>query len=268
MPQKQKTYERVIFTPEVIKEAFKVLLTTLPDADKNLPRKTLEITLPSGEYWAHDSEDEFFADYRRGFNQAQYRKFSGGGEIDFMVHSVKRNTPLSRITVRLSNRSDVEKVFNVFEANVDKCRLPEQPKEKTGGVTNWVADTLINIETHCPVAAHKLKLALFKLDSESAEEWQNSAMLIRDAWIELSKWLCQVNSIDTSDISPDAVVDRLRKLELDKSDEKLFTLARASFNLYSKHHNRDIEHDIAVACVISTIVSMKSVIKEALHATG
>lgn len=268
MPRKQKTYERVIFTPEVIKEALEVLLTTLPDADKNLPHQILEITLPSKEYWAHDSEDEFFADYRRGFNKAQYRKFSTGGPIDFIVSSFKENTPLSRITVRLSNRSDVEKVFNVFEANVDKCRLPEQPKEETGAVTNWVAETLVNIETHCPIAAHKLKLALFKLDLESAEEWQNSAMLIRDAWIELSKWLCQVNSIDTSDISPDAVVDRLRKLKLDKSDEKLFNLARASFNLYSKHHSRDIEHDISVACVISTIVSIKAVIQEVLNAAG
>ena len=103
MPRKQKTYERIIFTPEVIKEALEVLLTTLPDTDKNLPRQTLEISLPSKENWLHDSEDEFFADYRRGFNQAQYRKFSGGGEIDFMVHSVKQNRPLSNITVRLSS---------------------------------------------------------------------------------------------------------------------------------------------------------------------
>ena len=91
-------------------------------------------------------------------------------------------------------------------------------------------------------------------------------MLIRDAWIELSQWLCQVKNIDTSDISSDAVIERLKKLNIDKTDERLFNLARASFNLYVKHHKRDIELDTAIACVVSTVVSMKTVIREVLNA--
>lgn len=87
-------------------------------------------------------------------------------------------------------------------------------------------------------------------------------MQIRDAWIELSQWLCQVNNIDTSDISPDSVVDRLKKLNIDKTDERLFNLVRASFSLSMKHHKRDIDLDTTIACVISTVVSMKTIIKE------
>ena len=55
-------------------------------------------------------------------------------------------------------------------------------------------------------------------------------------------------------------------LNIEKIDERLFNLARASFSLYSKHHKRDIAHDTAVACVISTVVSMKTVIMEVLSA--
>ncbi|GAI05185.1 unnamed protein product, partial [marine sediment metagenome] len=156
----------------------------------------------------------------------------------------------------------------VFEKNVDKCRLPKQPKEKSKVETDWVAENINRIETHCPVVARKVRLAILKLDSEDVEEWQNATMLIRDAWIELSQWLCQVNNIDTSDIPPDSVIDRLKKLKIDEIDERLFNLARASFSLYSKHHKRDIDLDTAVACVISTVVSMKTVIREVFNAAG
>ena len=264
MPKKSKKYDRVIFTPEVIKEAVDILEALLSWGSKRLARASLSIELPSGEEWEYDSEDEFFADYQKGTQEARFGKYYALDEyITFSVWGEDTS-----VTVSLPSREKVEKVFNVLESRVEKCRLPKQPDEKSKVKTDWVIETISKVEARCPVAGRKLKLALVKLDSGEAEEWQNATMLIRDAWIELTQWLCQVNNIDTSDIPPDAVIDRLRKLKIDETDDRLFNLARASFNLYAKHHKRDIDQDTVAACVISTIVSMRIVIKEAFNAAG
>ena len=262
MPEKTKTYERVIFTPEVIKEAVEKLKATL-SSESEMTRQSLTIGISSQEKWRHDTEEEFFADYRKGFRHVNfeqaYRTKDKAGSI--RIWSINDN---SEVSISFGSRVDVEKVFSIFEQNVDKCRLPKQLKDKSKAETHWVNETVNRIETHCPIAARKVRLALLRLDLEDTEEWQSATMLIRDAWIELAKWLCQVKNVDTSDIEPDEVVARLKKLKLDKIDERLFNLARASFSLYSKHHKRDIDQDTALACVISSIVSMKTVIREAL----
>jgi len=262
MPTKEKTYSRVIFTPEVIKEAVQLLRKTLPE-ENELLSGILTIKVSPIEEWHHDTEEEFFADYLKGFEYVNFeqtyysKKKEKGAKIGLWCQN--NNTSVS---ISMKNRTDVERVFNVLESNVEKCRLPKQPQMKSKTQTNWVTETINKIEGRCPIAGRKLKSALIKLDSDEVEEWQNATMLIRDAWIELTQWLCKVKNIDTSDITPDAVIDRLKKLGVDKTDERLFNLARASFNLYSKHHKRDISNDTATACVISTIVSMQTVIRE------
>ena len=262
MPEKTKIYERVIFTPEVIKEAVEELKATL-SGKSEMPFQSLTIGVSPQETWRHDTEEEFFADYRKGFSYVSfgqnYRTKDKDGSSEIWSTNDK-----SEVSTSLGSRVDVEKVFSIFEQNVDKCRLPKQSNDKSKAETHWVNETVNRIETHCPIAARKVRLALFKLDSEDAEEWQNATMLIRDAWIELSQWLCQVKNIDTLDVPPDSVVDRPKKLKIDKADEELFNLPRASFNLYSKHHKRDIDLDTAIACVLSTVVSMKIVIREVL----
>lgn len=261
MPEKEKLYPHVIFSPEVIREAVYTLKNALPkENEETVPKQEFMVKTSSTETWRHDNEEEFFADYRKGFVLACFRAIFdyAKGRIEIFVFEGKK----TQVTVSMSSRANVEKVFNVFEANVEKCRLPKQPQTKSKIETNWITETINKVEERCPTAGRKIKLALIKLESEESEDWQNATMLIRDAWIELTQWLCQVKIIDTSDILPDAVVERLRKLEVDTTDERLFNLARASFNLYSKHHKRNIEHDAAIACVISTIVSMQSVIRE------
>lgn len=265
MPEKTKTYDRVIFTPKVIKEAVDVVEATLPKKERKPYLVLLNVQLSLGEQWSHDNEEEFFADYRKGSENASFQKVYayGKGNIKFWVY--KEDTA---VTVKLPSRTDVEKVFNVFEANVENCRRPKQVHMKSKIKTDWITETIDKVDGRCPIVGRKLKLALIKLDSEEAEEWQNATMLIRDAWIELTQWLCQVKNIDISDIPPEAVIDRFRKLEIDKTDERLFNLARASFNLYAKHHKRDIDQDTVAACVISTIVSMQTVIREVFNAAG
>lgn len=262
MPEKVKKYDRIVFTPETIRQAVSALKSALQgESEKRTQRLMTE--LPGGEKWRHDTEEEFFADYRKGCKTARFRQsYEGKGSgalIELWVSSTN-----SEITVSMTDRADIEAVFNIFEANVEACRVPKQPEEEFGIPPDWIAETLNQIETHSPIVTRKLRLALQKLDSEDVEEWQSATMLVRDAWIELTQWLCKARGVEVSDISPDSVIDGLRKLGLDKADERTFNLARASFGLYAKHHKRDIEHDTAVACVISTVVSMKTVLKEIL----
>jgi predicted nucleotide-binding protein len=120
MPKKTKRYSRVIFTPEVIKESVNILETLLSWSSKRQGRASLSIELPSGEEWEYDSEDEFFADYQKGTEEASFGKYYALDEyITFRVY--REGTS---VTVSLPSRDKVEKVFNVLESRVEKCRLP------------------------------------------------------------------------------------------------------------------------------------------------
>lgn len=111
--------------------------------------------------------------------------------------------------------------------------------------------------------AAKLRHAKNNVEKSSERrDWQSALMYIRDTWIEFSMWLCETLNIDTVDIEKDKVVEKLRRIEPIKSDEKLFNLARGSFGMSMKHHDRTVEHDDAVACVISSIVTIKAIIQE------
>ena len=266
MPEKSKTFHKIIFTPEVIIEAVNKLSNILPDMISERYGSRKSLSLPSGESWQYDNDAEFYADYRKGFISAVYN-FSCG---DFYQGSINLSSEDDKtsISVRMPSRADVETIFNIFERNINNCRLPDQKKNNIEhqSPTQLLNEIVNNIETHCPIVTRKIRLALQKLDSNDSEEWQNANMLMRDAWIELLQWLCQITNVDTSDISPDAVIDRLNKLNIKRTDERVYNLARSAFGLYAEHHNREINKDTSTACVISSIVSIKTIIREVLNA--
>jgi len=126
--EKTTTYERVIFTPQVIKEAVATVEKVIPQKRRQLTGLILDIRLSAKEAWSHDNEEEFFADYQKRFEYARFMKsydYDHGGKIRISVH-----WPDTDISILMPSRSDVEKVFNILESNVDKCRLPEPPPKK------------------------------------------------------------------------------------------------------------------------------------------
>jgi predicted nucleotide-binding protein len=129
MLEKSKTYRRVIFPPEILTEAATIVRKASSAAGKEEDSVSLEIQLANGETWKHDTVDEFFADYRKGFVSATFRKRLGG-KYDFFVWVYNMDT---RIDISLPTRSGVERAFGLFESNADKCRLPEPPAEKKVG---------------------------------------------------------------------------------------------------------------------------------------
>ena len=130
MPTKQKDYERVVFTPEVIKEAVEELKAILSDQSE-LTSQSYTVRVSSEEKWYYDTEDEFFTDYRKGCELAHFeqshRTDKDRGNIQLWYYGSGR----SSISVSMRNGVDVEKVFNIIEANVKKCSLPKPRRKKS-----------------------------------------------------------------------------------------------------------------------------------------
>ena len=124
MPAKRKVYERVIFAPEIIKQADD-LVNTMLSKEYKLLSTSLGIELSDGEHWYYDNEEEFFADYRKGFRYAHFEKTSMKMRFEITVHGNE-----NKVYISMPSRAEVEKDFHVFESSVDKCRLPEPLVEK------------------------------------------------------------------------------------------------------------------------------------------
>jgi hypothetical protein len=120
-----------------------------------------------------------------------------------------------------------------------------------------ITEAISNIDLFNSGVGKKLRLANDKIKNGiQTEDWQETGVLIRDSWIELSQKLCEFNKIDTSSIEKDKVMDKLRKLNL---NEKILSLAKSCFDLSSKvHHDRNITQEVAMACVESSIFTMQS----------
>lgn len=142
MPTKTKNYDRVIFTPEVIKETVDTLVNTLPENERVIYASSRKLKLLSGESWQYDSEEFFFADYRKGFVNAFFEAHCVVDmfpKVTIDLSVIGENT---EVKVRMPKRADVESVFSVLESNLEKCRLPElTPKVKIfighGHDTQW-----------------------------------------------------------------------------------------------------------------------------------
>ena len=123
MPKKERYYKNIVFTPEVIKEVDKTIRQSIKEENPRMQFYSIDIT-PT-EKWSYDSEDEFFADYRKVFTNASISKYYDKANMELSVYD--KNT---RFSSYMKTREDVEKVFNVLEANVDRCRIPEPPQQK------------------------------------------------------------------------------------------------------------------------------------------
>jgi len=139
--EKSKVYPDVDFTPEVIREALEILTSFIEEKNRESPRCTRRITLADGESWSYDTDEEFFADYRKLFCRVSYALSWNKFNFDIWIFS--RQTT---ITISAPERRQIEAVFEIFEMNMNRCKLPpepEKPKPKPivfighGGSDQW-----------------------------------------------------------------------------------------------------------------------------------
>ncbi|MCK4827278.1 nucleotide-binding protein [bacterium] len=143
MMKKKKAYRHICFFADTIKEASKLFdlkikedvidlarkLTSDPKkSDDEILDKDMSISMRvqiDEEEWDHDSEDEFFADYRKDPSNSVYTKSLYGNE--FIIQTIDHS---SYITIGCKSRSKIESIFYVFEENIDplKCTKIESKK--------------------------------------------------------------------------------------------------------------------------------------------
>ena len=124
--RRTKKYNRVIFSPEVIKEARGAM-------DKQCKTgaiaTSMTLSLPDGEEWEYDGEEEFFAVYRNSFRHAFFRqRYFKSGMFMLSINGEGYSfDPGTTLTVEMDKREQIMRIFNIFDANIEKCKLPERP---------------------------------------------------------------------------------------------------------------------------------------------
>jgi predicted nucleotide-binding protein len=114
---KDKVYPATKFTAEVIIEGMKAFKATFPKA------RDLTFQVKTGfETWSFDDESEFFSSYRNAETRSAriHCYDDGGGQFAASFDSIHG----SNISVTAKTRGEIERVFQVFEANAEACRVP------------------------------------------------------------------------------------------------------------------------------------------------
>lgn len=117
--EKSKYYDYVRFGVDVIQNAITAWSRDFSQEEIekiNTYTRTIDV---ADESWSFDSDEEFFAAYRKPFKRAMLLKDSGSKRfaLSFDKH-------YSSVSVRLEDRSKIERVFDVFENAVDGSRIP------------------------------------------------------------------------------------------------------------------------------------------------
>lgn len=121
--KKTREYKSVRFPPEVLTAACEELWKHLPKGKQNDPIEGLLSVEVNDARWHHESEEEFFADYRRSSDHANYSRKRAQLELQVLVLP-----PWTEVSVQALSRQVIEAVFEVFERNLETSRIPEPPK--------------------------------------------------------------------------------------------------------------------------------------------
>lgn len=139
--EKSKVYPYVKFAPEVIREAAEILTSLIEEENYKYHTTARKIQLTDSESWSYNTDEEFFADFRKSFINSLYEMVWIGFKFSISVNN--ENTTVS---VGAQKRQNVEAIFEVFEKNADKYKLspaPEKPKLRPvifighGGSEQW-----------------------------------------------------------------------------------------------------------------------------------
>lgn len=143
-------------------------------------------------------------------------------------------------------------VFPEHRALLESGKIWRVPYYR-GPSPDIVTGAIAEIDDYHTEVGKLLRKALDKSGLRDVEDWQETGILVRDAWIELLRKMCA--NIDTDDIKRDDVKGMLNKLKI---DDRISKLAASVFDLSKKvQHDRRGSQEVAKACVVSSIFSMR-----------
>ena len=127
--ERTKKYNRVLFPPEVIRQAADMVAKA---CGQNINVGAMRLSVTEDEEWKYDDEEEFFAAYIDPFRYAQFSKlYHLCGSFSVVVWGETKTRDLgTTVTVEMQKREQILGAFNIFEANVERCKLPERPREE------------------------------------------------------------------------------------------------------------------------------------------
>lgn len=129
--QKSKDYNRIIFTADHINEALRKWEELFLNSKDLKELSKIDLSIRKGsESWGYDSEEEIFADYRRGFTRANITQAGYiAKKICTFSCSVENGeyNIYTTVSVRALTRSEIESVFNVFEKNLPSATIITEP---------------------------------------------------------------------------------------------------------------------------------------------
>jgi hypothetical protein len=130
MAEKQKSYQAK-FPPEVIEQAYSVFCSCLEE-NAALAGNTFEVNDRS-ETWNFDSKDDFYVEYRK-YNHSATLSHTYHNGIDLRRFYVSYReashfqNEATTIAISLASKSDIERVFGIFEENYEKYKSTQDAK--------------------------------------------------------------------------------------------------------------------------------------------
>jgi predicted nucleotide-binding protein len=120
--KKTRAYGYTKFPPEVLREG---RLALMSDASKKPSWTILEVYV-GPDAWHFDTEEEFFAEYRKSeVYHANYAVAFERGGLDLLF----TDTGTAYVGVNGTGRSEIERVFEIFEAAAPRCQLPKEERK-------------------------------------------------------------------------------------------------------------------------------------------
>lgn len=121
---KSKEYYPVRLSADALRAVYNAFMELVPGKERDTMSLFLEVRAEDAT-WRLDSEDEFFAEYRRGAAAAMLQK--SGGRWKFRVHLIEGTFTL--VEVECPTRDQVERVFEQLETHARASEVPLPPKK-------------------------------------------------------------------------------------------------------------------------------------------
>ncbi len=122
--EKEKTYNECRFSADVLYEVVSKVEEIASQNDDELSKSILKVT-HDDSIWNYDTFEEFLSDYRKFSNRSSLLLQSL--VITLSIFAGKRE---AEISVRSTNRNNIEQVFNIIEKHVQSSILEPLPKSE------------------------------------------------------------------------------------------------------------------------------------------
>src|SRR5665213_1228820 len=139
MPSLNRTFRECLFKVETVQEAIKLIETMEAEKLASMEPNNAESAkryqesshwlIKGTDDWRYDSLDEFFGEYRNGFDTAYIRRSLAHFKIELRANAIEYIR--SEVAVHAPTRGELQKIFDVFERNLAVSLVKKETKTKS-----------------------------------------------------------------------------------------------------------------------------------------